>query len=250
MNRQFLMKIVSQVATAPFLVGTSLFLCALSFYSFAVLKIDYRKTALLDLGPHPDATEYFAQGTALLKDRWPSIQIGYDKLPSRYPVGYPVLMLPWLRVLPGADSVLAPFRTNQTIGLLLLLAVFAFYVYLAMPLTGGFAALLLATLPGFFTFCRSSLSEVSASLLIVLAFMFAYLGVQEGRRWKIYLSAIFLGLSLNVRLQSLFFAPLLLAMAILPVSGARLRWFFYCTAFMLVFVVYSSILLLLILCNY
>src|SRR6266487_4603286 len=172
-------------ATAPFLVGTSLFLCALTFYCFAVLKIDYRKTALLDLGPYPDAPEYFAQGTALLKDRWPSIQIGYDKLPSRYPVGYPVLMLPWLRVLPGADSVLAPFRTNQTIGLLLLLAVFAFYAYLAMPLTGGFAVLLLATLPGFVTFCRSSLSEISASLFYVLAFIFAYLGLKEERRWKL-----------------------------------------------------------------
>src|SRR5437762_10984881 len=165
-------------ATAPFLVGTSLFLCALMFYSFAVLKIDYRKTTLLDLGPHPDATEYFAQGRALLKDQWPSIQIGYDKLPSRYPVGYPALMLPWLKILPETDSILAPFRTNQAIGLLLLLTVFGFYIYLAMPLTGGFAVLLLAMLPGFFTFCRSSMSEISASALIVLAFMFAYLGLK------------------------------------------------------------------------
>jgi len=56
MKRQFLMKIVSQVATAPFLVGTSLLLCALTFYYFAVLRIDYSKTALLDLGPHPDTS--------------------------------------------------------------------------------------------------------------------------------------------------------------------------------------------------
>jgi len=195
---------------------------------------------LLDLGPYPDATEYFAQAKALRREGWPSIQIGYDKLPSRYPVGYPVLMLPWLRVLPGADSVLAPFRTNQTIGLLLLLAVFAFYAYLAMPLTGGFAVLLLATLPGFFTFCRSSLSEVSASLLIVLAFMFAYLGVKEERRWKIYLSAVLLGLSLNVRLQSLFFAPVLLAMAVFPKRGMRLRWLLHCAALPVVFVLAAS----------
>ena len=91
-----------------------------------------------------------------------------------------------------------------------------FYSYLKMPLTGGFAALLLATMPGFFTFCRSSLSEISASTLIALAFMFAYLGLKQERRWKIYLSAIFLGLSLNVRVQSFFFAPLLLAMALIP----------------------------------
>ena len=139
-----------------------------------------------------------------------------------YPSGYPALMLPWLKILPEAHSVLAPFRTNQTVGLLLLLAVFRFYVYLAMPLTGGFAALLLVTLPGFFTFCRSSLSEISVSALVVLAFMFAFLGLKEQRRGKIYLSAIFLGLSVNIRIQSLFFAPLLVAMALFPAQRRRL----------------------------
>ena len=210
---------LTKFANAQFLVGVLLLLCALTFYYFAILRIDYRKTTLLDLGPYPDATEYFAQAKSMRRDGWPSIQIGYEKLPSRYPFGYPVLMLPWLKILPEADAVLAPFRTSQTMGLLLLLAVFVFYAYLAMPLTGGFAVLLLATLPGFFTFCRSSLSEVSASMLIILAFMFAYLGIKEERRRKIYLSAVFLGLSLNIRIQSLFFAPLLLAMTLFPMRG-------------------------------
>jgi hypothetical protein len=149
-------------------------------------------------------------------------------------------MLPWLKVLPEADSILAPFRTNHTIGLLLLLATFGFYIYLERPLTGGFAALLLATLPGFFTFCRSSLSEISASVLIALAVMFAYLGLKEERRWKIYLSAIFLGLSLNIRVQSLFFAPLLLAMALFPSQGRRLRWFLHCFGVMTVYALAAS----------
>src|SRR5437763_13683046 len=194
--------IKSNFATVPFVVGASLFLCALIFYYFAVLRVDYAKTSLLDLGPHPDATEYFAQAKALGMDGWPAIQIGYEKLPSRYPPGYPALMLPWLEILSQGHSVLAPFRTNQTIGVLLLLSVFAFYAYLAMPLTGGFAALLLATLPGFFTFSRSSLSEVSVSLFIVTAFMFAYLGVKEERCWKVYLYAVLLGLSLHIGIQS------------------------------------------------
>jgi len=228
-----------------FLIGVSLLLCALTFYYFGVLRIDYNETTLLDLGPHPDATEYFAQAQSLLKDGLPSIQIGYEKLPSRYPSGYPVLMLPWLKILPEADAVLAPFRTSQTTGLLLLLAVFAFYTYLAMPLTGGFAALLLATLPGFFTFCRSSLSDLSASALIVLAFMFAYLGLKEERRWKIYLSAVFLGLSLNIRAQALFFAPLLLAMAVLPMKGMRLRWLLHCAAVPVIFLLAASPVLVL-----
>src|SRR6266567_634699 len=229
-----------ELATESFFTGGLLLLCALMFYYFAVLKIDYQKTTLLDLGPYPDATEYFAQARALLKDKWPSIQIGYDKLPSRYPPGYPALMLPWLKILLKPQAVLAPFRTNQTLGLLLLLAVFGFYAYLAMPLTGGLAALLLATLPGFFIFCRSSISEISASVFIVLAFMFAYLGLNEERRWKIYLSAVFLGLSLNVRIQSIFFAPLLLAVALFPARGMRWRWFLHCVAVPLVFVLAAS----------
>src|SRR5262249_52481602 len=237
--------IKANFTSVPFVVGTSLFLCALIFYYFAVLRIDYAKTALLDLGPHPDATEYFAQAKALGTDGWPSIQIGYEKLPSRYPPGYPVLMLPWLKILPNTAAVLTPFKTNQTFGLLLLLAVFTFYAYLAMPITGGFAALLVATLPCFFTFCRSSLSDVSASLLIVLAFMFAYLGVTEKRRWKIYLSAILLGLSVNVRLQSGFFSPLLLVMAIFPTRGMRVRWLLHCAAAAVVFVLAASPVLVL-----
>src|SRR5262245_66662816 len=95
-------------------------------------------------------------------------------------------MLPCLKILPEADSILAPFRTNQTLGFLLFFGLFGFYLYLAKPLMVGFASVLLATLPGFFTFCRSSTSEISASAFVVLAFMFAYLGLKEERRWKIY----------------------------------------------------------------
>ena len=233
------------LANSSFLGGLVLLLCALTFYYFAVLRIDYQKTTLLDLAPYPDATEYFAQAKALSKWEWPSVRIGYNKLPSRYPFGYPALMLPWLKILPAADAVLAPFRTNQALGLLMLLTVFAFYAYLTMPLMGGVAVLLLATLPGFFTFCRSSLSELSASFFVVLAFMFAYLGFKEERRWKLYLSAALLGLSLNIRIQSLFFAPLLLVMALLPMRGMRWRWFLHCAALSVVFLLAASPVLLL-----
>jgi hypothetical protein len=231
-------------ATALTVMGALLFICALVFYYFSVLTIDYRDTNLLYLG-ESDATHYFAQAKALLRYGSPSVQIGYDKMPSLWPPGYPALMLPWLKILPETDSIFAPFRTNQTIGLLLLCGVFGFYLYLAMPLTGGFAALLLATLPGFFTFCRSPLSDISASAFVALAFMFAYLGLKEERRWKIYLSAAFLGLSLNIRLQSIFFLPLLLTMTLFPVKGARVRWLLHCLALPIVFVLAVSPLLVL-----
>ena len=227
-----------------FVIGIVLLLLALTFYYFAVLNVDYYNTGLLDLG-YSDPAQYFALAKALLKHELPTIQIGYEKLPPVPPVGYPAMMLPWLKILPEADSILAPFRTNQTIGLLLLLGVFGFYLYLAKPLTGGFAALLLASLPGFFTFCRSSMSEISASALVVLAFMFAYLGLKEERRWKIYLSTAFLGLSLNIRLQTIEFAPLLLSMTLFPVKGARIRWLLHCLALPIVFVLAASPLLVL-----
>ncbi len=232
------------IATTQILIGALLLICALIFYYFSVLTINYRDSRLLYLG-YADAASYFAQAKALLRHELPAIQIGYEKLPPLWPVGYPTLMLPWLKILPEADSILAPFRTNQTIGLLLLFGVFGFYLYLAKPLTGGFATVLLATLPAFFTFCRSSLSELSASAFVALAFMFAYLGLKEERRWKIYTSAAFLGLSLNIRLQSIFFVPLLLAMALFPVKEARVRWLLHCLALPIVFALAASPMLVL-----
>jgi hypothetical protein len=225
-------------------MGALLFICAFIFYYFSVLTIDYRNTNLLYLG-YSDPAHYFAQAKALLKHDLPAIQIGYQKLPSMYPVGYPALMLPWLKILPEADSILAPFRTNQTIGLLLLFGVFGFYLYLGKPLAGGFATLLLATLPGFFTFCRSPISEISGSAFIMLAFMFAYLGLKEERRWKIYASAAFLGLAVDIRIQSLFFAPLLVAMALSPAKGERVRWLLHCLALPMVFALAATPLLVL-----
>ncbi|HEU0207340.1 MAG TPA: hypothetical protein VFQ78_00035 [Candidatus Udaeobacter sp.] len=224
----------------PFLSGALLFLCALVFYYFSVLRVDYRRSALFNLKPGPDATEYFAQAVAMSRGERPSIRIGYERLPSAFPPGYSALIVPWLKILPRKDAVLAPFRTNQALGLLLLCVVFGFYLYLSMPVAGGIATVLLATLPGFFAFSRSSLSDVSAWLLYALAFIFAYLGLKEERRWKIYVSAAFLGLSMNLRLQSVFFVPLLIAMPLMPIRQQYGRWFFHCCAAGFVFLVGGS----------
>ena len=80
--------------------GIFCFVLALLFYYGAVLRIDLKRTDFLDLGPYPDAVEYFAQAKSILKEGAPTIQIGYDKLPSRYPPGYPILMIPLLSFLP------------------------------------------------------------------------------------------------------------------------------------------------------
>ncbi len=186
--------------------GAFCFVLALLFYYGAVLRIDFKRTHFLNLGPYPDAVEYFAQAESILKEGAPTIQIGYDKLPSRYPPGYPLLMLPWLKLLPH-NEILAPFRTNETVGLLLLISGFIFYFAIGRPLAGGLVALLLATQPAFITFSRSSLSDLSGGC---------------------------------IRPQLVFFAPLLIAMALFPANGSWTRWFMHCCLALAVFAVAVS----------
>ena len=224
-----------QVAT-----GILCFVLSLLFYYGAVLRVEFKRTSLLELGPYTDAVEYFAQANSILKESAPTIQIGYDKLPSRYPPGYPILMMPWLKVLPQPDIILAPFRTNQTIGLLLLLGCFALYVRIGRPLAGGLAALLLATQPAFVTYSRSSMSDLSCAAAAVLAFALVYLGLASRRRWPIYCAAVVLGVSLSIRPQLLFFAPLLISMALFPVFRSRAKWLLHCVLVILTFAVAAS----------
>src|SRR5438552_3759857 len=219
--------------------GILCFVLSLLFYYGAVLRIDFKRTNFLDLGPYTDGVEYFAQAKSMLKEGAPTIQIGYDKLPSRYPPGYPILMIPWLRFLPH-NGILAPFRTNQTIGLLLLAGSFVLYFVIGRPLAGGLVALLVSTQPAFVTFSRSSMSDLSGAAVIVLAFALAYLGLRWRRRWLIYLAAIVLGLSLCIRPQLLFMAPLLIAMALFPANVPWTKWFTHCCLALLVFAVATS----------
>jgi hypothetical protein len=238
--------ISSSLATGPrrfsFQVATGIlcFVLSLLFYYGAVLRVEFKRTSLLELGPYTDAVEYFAQANSILKESAPTIQIGYDKLPSRYPPGYPILMIPWLKVLPQPDIILAPFRTNQTIGLLLLLGCFALYLRIGRPFAGGLAALLLATQPAFVTYSRSSMSDLSCAAAAVLAFALVYLGLASRRRWPIYCAAVVLGVSLSIRPQLLFFAPLLISMALFPVFRSRAKWLLHCVLVILTFAVAAS----------
>src|SRR5882762_8021394 len=220
-------------------IGILCLVLALLFYYGAVLRIDFKRTDFLDLGPYPDAVEYFAQANSILKEGAPTIQIGYDRLPSRYPPGYPVLMIPWLRFLPH-NGILAPFRTNQTIGLLLLAGGFAFYLAIGRPVAAGVATLLLSTQPAFISFSRSSMSDLSGAAAAVLAFALVYFGISRVRRWPIYCAAIVLGLSLCIRPQLLFMSPLLLAMPLFPIRGSWTRWLVHCCLVVVVFAAASA----------
>ena len=220
-------------------IGILCFVLALLFYYGAVLRVEFKRTDFLDLGPYTDAVEYFAQANSILKEGAPTIQIGNDKLPSRYPPGYPILMIPWLKFLPH-NGILAPFRTNETIGLLLLAGTFIFYFAIGRPLAGGLAALLVATQPSFITFSRSSMSDLSAGAVTLLAFALVYLGFAWRRRWLIYFAAVVLGLSLCIRPQLVFMAPLLIGMALFPANESWTRWFIHCCFVLVVFALAAS----------
>jgi hypothetical protein len=215
-------------------IGVLCFVLSLLFFYGAVLRVQLKRTDLLDLGPYPDAVEYFAQANSILKEDAPTIQIGYDKLPSRYPPGYPLLMVPWLTFLQH-NGILAPFRTNQTLGLLLLIGSFAFYFAIGRPVAGGLASLLVATQPAFVSFSRSSISDLSGAAAAGVAVALVYFGLNRVRRWPIYCAAIVLGLSLCIRPQLLFMAPLLLAMALFSARGSWPRWLMHCCLVLVVF---------------
>jgi hypothetical protein len=219
--------------------GVLCFILSLLFYCGTVLRVQLKQTDLLDLGPYPDAVEYFAQANSILKQGAPTMQIGYDKLPSRYPPGYPVLMIPWLRFLPH-NGILAPFRTNQTIGLFLLIGGFAFYLAIGRSVAAGVATLLLSTQPAFISFSRSSMSDLSGAAAAMLAFALVYFGLSRVRRWPIYCAAIVLGLSLCIRPQLLFMSPLLVAMPLFPVRGSWPRWLVHCCLVLVVFAAASA----------
>lgn len=159
------------------ILGLVLFFSALAFYWGAVLRFPIEHTKWLDLRPYPDATEYFAQARSMDRSGFPSIQIGEEKLSSRFPPGYPLLMLPWLHCRFSAP-VFAPFRTNQTVGLILILATYLFYLALKRPLAAGLAALTLATMPAFVTYSHSSLSDLAGAGISLLAFGLMFRAVQ------------------------------------------------------------------------
>jgi hypothetical protein len=114
------------------------------------------------------------------------------------------------------------------------------YFAIGRPLAGGLAALLLATQPAFTSFSRSSMSDLSGAAAAVLAFVLVYIGLRRERRWPIYCAAVVLGLSLCIRPQLVFVAPLLVAMALFPPKVAWTRWLMHCCLALAVFAVAAS----------
>jgi len=189
-------------------------LLALTFYHLAVLRIEFQKTALLDLAPWPDAIEYFAGATELVDHHQFGFRFGGRLYPLRYPVGYPALMVPFLTASRAEKRIVAPFRVNQTVGLLLLLGFAAYYGFHRRPIAGAAAVALLSTFPGFILLARSSLSDLSGAALLMAAVAACSVGVRRAAVLPLLLAGALLGLATNVRMQYCLLAPMLLAPAL------------------------------------
>jgi hypothetical protein len=186
------------------------------------------------LGPEPDAVEYFAGARSLADTGRYRIVIGERELPPRYPFGYPLLIEAVLAALPRAAEITAPFRANQILGLVVLVAVFVWEALAGRWLAAALSAALIVTLPAFITFARSSVSEI-ASLAIVLG-TFAGFSVarQRGALAPALIGSALLGVGLWTRLVNALFAPLILLAC--PTTGRRpVAWIVATTACLLAF---------------
>ena len=84
------------------------------------------------------------------------------------------------------------------------------------------------------------MSDLSCAPAAVLAFALVYLGLASRRRWPIYCAGVVLGVSLSIRPQVLFFAPLLISMALFPVFRSRAKWLLHCVLVILTFALAAS----------
>src|SRR4029077_17401621 len=94
--------------------------------------------------------------------------------------------------------------------------------------------------PPFVPCSRSWMSGHRGSPASVLAFALVYFGLSRVRRWPIYCAAIILGLSLCIRPQLLFMAPLLLAMSLFSAKGSWRTWLTHCCLVLVVFAAASA----------
>ena len=106
------------------------------------------------------------------------------------------------------------------LGLITIAGVFSFFVLQRRHVAAGVAVLLIATLPTFITFARSSMSETSGAFVILCAFGLVFLG-QERNDFRFFVVAgACLGFATTLRIQLVMFAPLLSCVFFLE-DGAR-----------------------------
>ena len=184
---------------------------AFIYYYLSVIDIDFYDSRLPSLGPGPDGQEYFGAAMGFVRDGDLKIRIGDEILPSRYPPGFPATIVPFTYLLGGDDIVLAPYMANRTLGILIILSIFGFFLYLGRYYAAGISAVLLSTLPSFVSYSRSSMSENLGAFLILWTYLLTYLALKKDNGKLLALAGFVLGLAVTTRVALVLFGTVLAA---------------------------------------
>jgi hypothetical protein len=79
------------------------------------------------------------------------------------------------------------------------------------------------------------MSDLAGAGAVLCVVGLTYAGLTARRRWPIYIAAIVLGLSVSIRPQLIFFAPILVSMALLPQRVPSAKWLLHCVLLILTF---------------
>lgn len=181
--------------------GGALALAGVLVFYFSVIGVDPALTVGRAHAPWTDGAEYLDGAVSLVRDGAYRIHVAGEMHPPRYPFGYSLLIATALVL--GVEPEAAAHRVNQLAGLTLLALV-------ALPLwrrrrflASGVALLLLATLPAFVILCRSPMSEVSSTVLVVAGVLLLFRYSRSGGRLAGGLGAVLLTASVCFRTGNL-----------------------------------------------
>ncbi|MEM1183120.1 MAG: hypothetical protein AAGM22_32555 [Acidobacteriota bacterium] len=201
--------------------GIALLAGAVTFFWLSVVSAGPTAEGLA-AQPWPDGAEYLDAAVSIHRHGRAAIHIGGEEHPSRYPAGFSLVTAAFLAA--GVEPSAAPYRVNQFAGALLLFVMAGWLAKARGVLEAGVASLLLATFPSFVLLCRSPLSEISASVLVLGAVGLLYAFSRGGSLALGASGAALLGLATSFRLSNLFLATLILAAVLSRRAGWRQRF--------------------------
>ena len=202
------------------LVSVLLLLAGVGYFYAAVPGVPDTLTVGKAQHPWPDGAEYLDAAVSLALDGSYTIHLAGEPHPPRYPFGYSAVVA--VALLLGSEPDLAAQRVNWAVGGLLLAFFLGVLWRRGHRLEACLSVALLATLPAFVILSRSPLSEVTSTLVAVVAVWALYVYSEKGSWTFGVVGAFLLGLGLCFRASNIFLFAFVPA-AIVARHGWQLR---------------------------
>lgn len=164
----------------------------------------------LNFDPLPDAFEYALVASNIYNGIGPYITFNYNNIPSRYPIGYPLLIIPFFIILGNDISV--SYYASLTFGLLSIIFVYLIVQRLFQNDTISFlTTIFLALNPLIITFSGLTTSEISTVFFGLLSIYLAIVIQKTSKSHLFFLFGLSIGFSIVIRLTNLLFViPILI----------------------------------------